>query len=181
MRRTIGLAVLMLSVAFTAGCNRGAGDAADSAVQASDTVLPQGDEAGEEITAADTGAGAYDPRSAEAIGFWRGAGNEPFWAVQVDTGGIVFKTPENQDGLRFPISVPTYVDDSARFTSVTPDTPGHEIEVIFDHRPCADSMSDRKWGYTARVTVDGTAYTGCADKFADRAAADRPWRESPGA
>lgn len=181
MRSTVGIATLVLSMAISAGCARGAGDAADSAAIGTDTTLPLGDETGEELTAADTGAGAYDPRSAQAIGFWRGAGNEPFWAVQVDTGGIVFKTPENQDGLRFPIAVPTHVGDSARFTSVTPDTPGHDIEVIFDHRPCADSMSDRKWGYTARVTVDGTAYTGCADKFADQASADRPWRESPGA
>ena len=181
MRNAVVTGMVLLSLVISAGCARGAGDGADSTASGTDTAFTDDDAAGEVITPSDTGAGAYDPRSPEAIGFWRGSGNEPFWAVQVDTGGIVFKTPENQDGLRFPISVPTYVGDSGRFTSVTPTTPGHEIEVVFDHRPCADSMSDRKWGYTARVTVDGTVYTGCADKFTDRASADRPWRETPGA
>ena len=94
---------------------------------AADSTL--GDETGEEITPSDTGAGAYDPRSAAAIGFWRLVGTEPFWGVRIDTSGIVFSSPEVPDGIRLGLSVPVLDSDTLRFNSTTERVPAHDIEV----------------------------------------------------
>lgn len=167
--RSVQFASMLFAATMTVACARGEGTGGDSLAAGAATAprpdtAPLGDLTGEELTPADTGPSAYDPRSPAAIGFWRLAGNEPFWGVSADTGGITFRTPENPEGIRFPIAVPVLYGDTLRFDSVTPDAPGHEIEVVLVRKRCADSMSDKEWEYEARVTVDRKTYEGCGEK-----------------
>ncbi|MEO7965661.1 MAG: hypothetical protein ABIT38_17260 [Gemmatimonadaceae bacterium] len=118
------------------------------------------------IAPSDTGSGAYDARSAAAIGFWRLTGTEPFWGVRIDTGGIVFSSPDLPNGMRFPIAVPVVADGSLRFNSTMERAPVHDIEVVLTEKSCSDGMSDKSWTYAAHVMLDKQRYEGCAERFA---------------
>jgi len=90
----------------------------------------------------------------------RALGNEPFWAVDVDSAGLRFITPDDTSGIRFPSSVPTSAGDTAIWMAENERT---AIEVRIWRERCSDGMSDQIWPYTAQVRIHGTTYRGCAD------------------
>jgi uncharacterized membrane protein len=39
---------------------------------------------------------------------------------------------------------------------------GHQLELSIDAQPCRESMSGDFFAYSARATLDGKSFTGCA-------------------
>jgi uncharacterized membrane protein len=90
----------------------------------------------------------------------RALGTEPFWAIDVDSAGLRFMTPDDQAGIPFPPVSPTVTGDTTVWVGKTERA---EFEVRVWREQCSDGMSDRVYPYGARVRVDSTTYTGCAD------------------
>lgn len=156
------LAALCVALASCGAPERGSADSAVAAPPAPPADTPVGAGPGV-VPEGDTAAGTPATPAPDAAGTWRAGGNEPFWAVRVDSAGIVFMTPDNQTGVRFPLSPPVVAGDTIRFASTIPEAPGHAIELVIVVKRCPDSMSDKLWTHEAHVTVDGTRYDGCAE------------------
>ena len=92
----------------------------------------------------------------------RALGTEPFWALDVDSAGLRFITPDDTIGIRFPPIAPTSVGDTLIWAGQTERA---SIEARIWREKCSDGMSDREYLYTARVTVAGTTHRGCADRL----------------
>jgi len=92
---------------------------------------------------------------------FRLVGNEPFWAVHIDSTVIRYITPEDTSGTRFPPVKPLQLGDTLRWTSSTPAT---IIEVWVVPESCSDGMSDRTWSYRASVQVGDRKLQGCAER-----------------
>jgi uncharacterized membrane protein len=88
-------------------------------------------------------------------------GTEPFWALDVDSAGLRFITPDDTSGIRFPPVVPISVGDTVIWAGQAERA---AIEARIWPDKCSDGMSDREYPYAARVTVAGTTYRGCADR-----------------
>jgi len=88
-------------------------------------------------------------------------GNEPFWSLEIDSTGMVFRTPEDSAGNRFPPSQPVLVGDTLRWNSANQVS---EVEAIVVPQPCSDTMSDKTWTHKAIVTIDRRRLEGCAER-----------------
>ncbi len=91
----------------------------------------------------------------------RALGTEPFWALDVDSTGLRFITPDDTSGIRFPAIEPTVVADTVVWSGQTERA---TLELRLWSEKCSDGMSDREYRYAARVIVGGTTYRGCADR-----------------
>ena len=92
----------------------------------------------------------------------RALGTEPFWALDIDSTGLHFKTPADTTGTRFPPNAPrTVAGDTLVWMA---ETGSSAINVHIWPARCSDGMSDRVYPWTAIVRVAGTEYHGCADR-----------------
>ena len=91
----------------------------------------------------------------------RALGTEPFWALDVDSTGLRFITPEDTSGIRFQPIRPTIDADTVVWSG---QTEAATIEVRVWPEKCSDGMSDREYPYGSRVIIAGTTYRGCADR-----------------
>ena len=127
------------------------------------TVLNAGCSAESSRQAADSSAPAV-PLDSTTVAIMaeplRALGTEPFWALDVDTGGLRFITPDDTSGIRFPSIAPTVSAD----TVVWSGTEGMAIDVRVWTEKCSDGMSDREYPFASQVTVHGTTHRGCADR-----------------
>jgi uncharacterized membrane protein len=96
------------------------------------------------------------PRSAA----FRAAGTEPFWALDIDSTGLRFRSPDDTAGVHWPQPSSRVNEDTLQWAGRT--TRG-EIDASIWPGQCSDGMSDRVWSYTAAVRIDTTRYTGCAE------------------
>lgn len=92
---------------------------------------------------------------------FRLVGNEPFWAVHIDSTVIRYMTPDDTSGTRFPPAKPLQLGDTIRWTSSNPQT---IIEAWVVPVSCSDGMSDRTWQYRASVQVGDRKLQGCAER-----------------
>jgi uncharacterized membrane protein len=88
-------------------------------------------------------------------------GNEPFWNLEIDSTGMVFRTPEDTVGNHFPPSQPILVGDTLRWNSANQVS---EVEAIVVPQSCSDTMSDKTWTHKAIVTIDRRRLEGCAER-----------------
>lgn len=100
--------------------------------------------------------------SSSDTGAFRALGTEPFWNLEIRSEGLRFITPEDTVGMRFPPISPTVAGDTTRWVGETGRAP---IDVRIWPAQCSDGMSDRVWALTAAVTINQTAYRGCAERL----------------
>ncbi len=100
---------------------------------------------------------AAAPAPAEAM---RAFGNEPFWEM-IDQGGgtLRLSTPDNIDGTTYAAA---RTEDAAAIRYV-----GKDVTLTIIRKNCSDGMSDATHPYTATMTLDGKAYSGCAAPASD--------------
>ena len=91
----------------------------------------------------------------------RALGTEPFWALDIDTGGLKFITPDDTSGIRFPSTAPTISADTVVWSL---QAEHGTIEARVWAEKCSDGMSDREYPFASQVIVHGTTYRGCADR-----------------
>jgi uncharacterized membrane protein len=96
-------------------------------------------------------------------GAWRAIGTEPFWALDIDSTGLRFRTPEDTMGIRWPPLTPVVKGDTVRWVG---ETERAAVDARIWPARCSDGMSDRVWPYAAVVGIDSTAYRGCAESRA---------------
>lgn len=90
---------------------------------------------------------------------WHAFGNEPFWSVEARGGTLVFKTPEDQTGIRLQgRRVPSLVG-----TVILGRGEGGEFHLGVTPGACSDGMSDRAHAYNATFIYRGATYKGCAE------------------
>jgi uncharacterized membrane protein len=108
---------------------------------------------------------ALSPPPAPAAGgapvAFRALGTEPFWGLEIDSTGLRFRTPENQEGTLFPPVAATRLGDTLRWAG---GTGGVTIDARIWPARCSDGMSDRAWDQAALVVMKGETYRGCAER-----------------
>jgi uncharacterized membrane protein len=92
----------------------------------------------------------------------RALGTEPFWALDIDSTGFRFTTPEDAAGTRFPPNAPSPVAGDTTLWLAKTDLSALHVRIWPE--ACSDGMSDRTYPYTALVRVGVTSYRGCADR-----------------
>jgi len=128
------------------------------------TVLNAGCGAEGSRQSADSSSSAAPPDSmtvaivAEPL---RALGTEPFWALDVDSNGLRFITPDDTSGIRFGPIAPTVVADTVVWSG---QSDRMAIDVRVWTEKCSDGMSDREYPYASQVTIAGTTYRGCATR-----------------
>jgi uncharacterized membrane protein len=86
-------------------------------------------------------------------------GTEPFWALEINSTGLRFVTPDDTAGVHYPMSTPVSSGDTLRWHATTG---GRTLEARVWPAACSDGMSDRTWTHRAVVQVDTVTYRGCA-------------------
>jgi uncharacterized membrane protein len=110
----------------------------------------------DQVTAADSQGPAPMPSR------FRAFGNEPFWALDVDSSELRFRTPEDTAGQRFEPVQPILAGDSLRWTTVGD---SGTLELVVRAAPCSDGMSDSTWTHTSRLMIGTRSFTGCARRI----------------
>ncbi|MGH7710643.1 MAG: COG3650 family protein [Gemmatimonadaceae bacterium] len=90
----------------------------------------------------------------------RAIGTEPFWALDVDSTGLRFTSPDDTGGIRFPPIAHSVAGDTMVWVA---ETERAAIDVRIWRDKCSDGMSDRVWPYVAVVRIEGKTHRGCAD------------------
>jgi uncharacterized membrane protein len=86
-------------------------------------------------------------------------GNEPFWGVEVTDAALLWRQPEEPKEI--PIAAPQ-TQNSEGAVSYTAANEAHKIEVLIAAQACVDDMSGEYFAYSARASLDGKQFTGCA-------------------
>jgi putative lipoprotein len=112
-------------------------------------------------------AGACDRRdraaeiSKAAVIEVRARGNEPFWAVDISSSAIVYRTPELlPDSLGFPLVTPVSDSGSHAWTTTAS---GRTLTLRVTRGNCQDTMSGQDFAWSAVIEMDSTSATGCAN------------------
>jgi uncharacterized membrane protein len=86
-------------------------------------------------------------------------GTEPFWAVEVNDAGIVWRQPSEPKEI--PLGAPQ-TQDAEGTVRYHASSNGHTLELLVDAQACRDAMSGEFLAYSARAVLDGKEFTGCA-------------------
>jgi uncharacterized membrane protein len=88
----------------------------------------------------------------------RALGNEPFWNADVSEASVRVGRLGFED-LEFAVTAPV-VD--AGIQTWAGEGGGHRFELLVTEERCADTMADRTYAFSARLTLDGQVLSGCA-------------------
>lgn len=86
-------------------------------------------------------------------------GNEPFWALQVNEHGMVWKQPDAPQEIELG---ELQSQDAEGTVSYRASAAGHAAELLVDSQVCRDSMSGEYFAFAARAVLDGKEFKGCA-------------------
>lgn len=86
-------------------------------------------------------------------------GNEPFWGVEVSEAELLWRQPEEPKEIS--IAAPQTQDSEGAVSFVAANAE-HKIELLIEAQACRDDMSGEYFAYSARATLDGKKYAGCA-------------------
>ena len=86
-------------------------------------------------------------------------GNEPFWAVEVSDGGIVWRQPEEPKEIALGAPQTQDAEGAVRYHA---SGNGHDLVLMVDAQTCRDSMSGEFFAYSARAVLDSREFSGCA-------------------
>jgi uncharacterized membrane protein len=120
---------------------------------------------------ADITANQMTSQSSEAFTV---AGNEPFWSIAVEKTGITYGTPSpsnpsDPSKITFPYVAPLRAEgrtaDAVRVYQLRAQTDrGTNGTLMIKRGNCNDTMSDRKYDYSATLILGNTVREGCAIK-----------------
>lgn len=86
-------------------------------------------------------------------------GNEPFWSVQVTEAALLWGQPEEPKEISIPAPQTQNSEGAVSYVAANAD---HKIELLIEAQSCRDDMSGEYFAYSARATLDGKKYAGCA-------------------
>ena len=117
-----------------------------------------------ESTQENTSAAPPPPPSPADTVEYVARGNEPFWALEVTPSEVVFREPENIDGVRGSTALPTREGTRLIFHTTLRDSAATPVELTLDERPCQDSMSGFSFAYTATARIGDRLLQGCGER-----------------
>lgn len=85
-------------------------------------------------------------------------GTEPFWGGEIADGTATYSTPENIDGVQFPIE--RFAGNNGASFSGTME--GVRFDLVVTPGECSDGMSDRSYPFTASLQIGEERRNGCA-------------------
>lgn len=88
-------------------------------------------------------------------------GNEPFWDVRITGDDIIYTTPENSTSFKL-----THFSAEDGVHHYRGESEAGDISIAVKPEACNDTMSDKEYSYSSRVTINGRALRGCAEKLA---------------
>jgi uncharacterized membrane protein len=86
-------------------------------------------------------------------------GTEPFWAVEVNDAGIVWKQASEPKEIALGAPQTQDAEGTVRYHAASN---GRELELLVDAQLCRDAMSGEFFAYSARAVLDGKEFSGCA-------------------
>lgn len=86
-------------------------------------------------------------------------GTEPFWAVEVSDGGIVWRQAEEPKQIALGAPQTQDAEGAVRYHA---SGDGHDLELLVDAQTCRDAMSGEYFAYSARAVLDTKQFSGCA-------------------
>lgn len=84
-------------------------------------------------------------------------GTEPFWAIEVDGSRLVWKTPDQPEGVAV-LTERRFERDGVRYVARDADA----FELAIAPGRCSDGMSDLVYPFTATWTRGARTWRGCA-------------------
>jgi len=93
---------------------------------------------------------------------YRAAGNEPFWNATVTADSILFVEPDPPARLAFRVTAPTRSGSSVTYRVSTEGPGRHVLALTLARGRCVDSMSGAFYSFSARASLDGRVFVGCA-------------------
>lgn len=91
-------------------------------------------------------------------------GTEPFWSVKIVGTTLTLTRP---DAPARDFNAPGASIQPGRATWIATDGDGAQLTLTIYASECSDGMSDRKYPWTAELTLFGEALRGCAVKTAE--------------
>ncbi len=85
-------------------------------------------------------------------------GTEPFWGGEIAGGTATYSTPENIDGVQFPVER-FAGNNGISFNGTMGDT---RFDLMVTPGECSDGMSDRRYPFTASLLLGEERRNGCA-------------------
>ena len=95
-------------------------------------------------------------------------GTEPFWGGSIAGGEAIYKTPEDIDGMAFPITR-FAGNNGVSFSGVLGDA---AFDLMLTPGQCSDGMSDRQYPYVVTLRIAEDTREGCGWTE------DQPFREA---
>lgn len=78
-------------------------------------------------------------------------GTEPFWAVVVSDSGVVYSSPDEPDGVRFPRAAPVQLGDTLVVRAARGGAEPRRLELRVWPGDCTNGMSEQVFPMTARL------------------------------
>lgn len=97
--------------------------------------------------------------------FWC-IGNEPFWQIQISEkeNMIDLYQPMEQKYSLFNFVKPVTKDGNWIYKTTNAND---KLEIIIRQEKCSDGMSERKYNYSVKITLNDKQYRGCAVKYGE--------------
>jgi uncharacterized membrane protein len=86
-------------------------------------------------------------------------GNEPFWGAEVTDATLLWRQPEEPKEISIAAPQPQDSEGAVSYVATGAD---HKVELLIEAQACRDDMSGEYFAYSARATLDGKKYAGCA-------------------
>lgn len=86
-------------------------------------------------------------------------GTEPFWAVEVNDAGILWRQPAEPKEIALGAPQKQDAEGTVRYRA---NRNGRQLELLVDAHVCRDAMSGEFFAYSARAVLDGREFNGCA-------------------
>ena len=162
----LGRGVVLAALAlYLLGCSSEAGSQASGetgSVPAADTISNDPDAADRTETVASEGSapeGSAGPPDLQELVFYA-QGNEPFWNLRVHADRIQLLRM-GEDPVDFGSLEDASEPGTGTWVYLASGAAG-EIQAIIEQRPCADTMADVTYEYSASVTIGEQTLDGCA-------------------
>lgn len=102
-------------------------------------------------------------------------GNEPFWRVDVAAGELTVTRPDAEPLVLSVVERRTEADGTEVIVSAT-SSPAFGAVLRLAPGPCADTMADQTYPFTASLDLGDTVLTGCGGDPRDLLTAVEVWR-----
>jgi len=88
-------------------------------------------------------------------------GNEPFWSVEVGTLSLLYRSPEEPEGVVF-LPAPIRPQGGTLRLTTREEEGSRTLELELREERCEDSMSGERFPMSARLRLEGREMEGCA-------------------